>query len=76
KMRQRSGGAVAFVLDSEDWSRDPAGATAAGDAAGARLRMLRDTGWTAVRVPRGMSLDEAWRRADHERSASGPVGGS
>ncbi|MET9145371.1 DUF58 domain-containing protein [Streptomyces sp. NPDC057197] len=76
KMRQRSGGAVAFVLDSEDWSRDPAGAPAAGDAAGARLRMLRDTGWTAVRVPRGMSLDEAWRRADHERSASGPVGGS
>ncbi|MFE5601574.1 DUF58 domain-containing protein [Streptomyces coelicoflavus] len=76
KMRQRSGGALAFVLDSETWSREPADVPGPLEAGAGRLRMLRESGWTAVTVPRGATVEEVWRMADHERTAlSAPAGG-
>ncbi|MFH8449957.1 DUF58 domain-containing protein [Streptomyces fungicidicus] len=68
RMRQRSGGAVAFLLDSAAWLREPADVPDASDRAGDRLRMLREAGWTALGVPRGAALEELWRQADRERS--------
>ncbi|MEU6401783.1 DUF58 domain-containing protein [Streptomyces sp. NPDC046985] len=74
RMRRRGGAAVAFVLDSGEWLREPAGASAAQDAR-ERLRLLREAGWTVVRVPRGAALGEVWRQAERE-GGSGGVGGS
>ncbi|EGX55439.1 hypothetical protein SZN_32886 [Streptomyces zinciresistens K42] len=71
KMRQRSGGAIAFVLDSGAWVREPA----ATDRGEERLRMLREAGWTALSVPRGVSLDRLWRQADRERGGLATAGG-
>ncbi|MFE1424013.1 DUF58 domain-containing protein [Streptomyces fungicidicus] len=68
RMRQRSGGAVAFLLDSAAWLREPADVPDASDRAGDRLRMLREAGWTALGVPRGAALEELWRQAERERS--------
>ncbi|MGW0914213.1 DUF58 domain-containing protein [Streptomyces sp. NPDC002784] len=68
RMRRRSGGAVAFLLDSDTWVREPAGVAGAPDQGGERLRMLREAGWTALSVPRGASLEELWRQADRERT--------
>nr|WP_282547429.1 DUF58 domain-containing protein [Streptomyces rochei] len=68
KMRRRSGGALAFVLDGESWDREPVGAPRPLDRSEERLRMLREAVWTAVRVPRGTSLEELWRLADRERT--------
>ncbi|MFD7990973.1 DUF58 domain-containing protein [Streptomyces mexicanus] len=76
KMRQRSGGAVAFVLDSGAWLRETAGAPGTADGTEERLRMLRDAGWTAVSVPRGAELADVWRRADHERTGAVSAGGT
>ncbi|WP_328559970.1 DUF58 domain-containing protein [Streptomyces coelicoflavus] len=76
KMRQRSGGALAFVLDSETWSREPADVPGPLEESGERLRMLRESGWTAVTVPRGATVEEVWRMADHERTTlTAPTGG-
>ncbi|MFD5542978.1 DUF58 domain-containing protein [Streptomyces sp. NPDC127079] len=75
KMRRRSGGAVAFVLDPDTWVREPTDVPAPGHAPEQRLRMLREAGWTAVGVPRGASLAELWRQADRERSSAAAVGG-
>ena len=69
RMRQRSGGAVAFVLDSGAWAREPADVPGPLDGSGERLRMLREAGWTAVSVPYGATLEELWRLADRERTA-------
>ncbi|MFI9466470.1 DUF58 domain-containing protein [Streptomyces sp. NPDC052492] len=68
RMRQRSGGAVAFLLNSEDWLREPSDVSGASDPGEERLRMLRESGWTAVAVPRGASVERVWRQADRERS--------
>ncbi|MFH8804687.1 DUF58 domain-containing protein [Streptomyces sp. NPDC017936] len=68
KMRQRSGGAVAFLLDDAGWGREPNGVPDPMNRTEERLRMLREAGWTAVSVPRGAPLTELWRRADRERS--------
>ncbi|MFE2887665.1 DUF58 domain-containing protein [Streptomyces graminifolii] len=68
RMRQRSGGALAFVLDNDGWVREPTDVPGPGDGSEERLRMLRDAGWTAVAVPRGASLTELWRLADRERN--------
>ncbi|MFE4408610.1 DUF58 domain-containing protein [Streptomyces sp. NPDC056821] len=76
KMRQRSGGAVAFVLDSETWVREPGDVPEPASQADDRLRLLRDAGWTAVPVPRGAGPDELWRRADQERTSAGAAGGT
>lgn len=78
KMRHRSGGALAFVLDSETWVREPNDVPAPMNRTEERLRMLREAGWTALSVPRGAPLDDLWRRADRERTgvvtASGKAG--
>ncbi|TKT00345.1 DUF58 domain-containing protein [Streptomyces lasalocidi] len=71
RMRQRSGGAVAFLLDSETWAREPLHRIGPPDpmkGQGEGLRMLREAGWTALGVPRGTSLEALWRQADRERS--------
>lgn len=68
RMRQRSGGALAFVLDSDGWVRESTDVPGAADEPEERLRMLRDAGWTAVGVPRGASLTDLWQQADRERN--------
>ncbi|MFG3290007.1 DUF58 domain-containing protein [Streptomyces sp. NPDC048179] len=75
KMRQRSGGAVAFVLDPDTWVREPTDVPAPGNAHEERLRMLREAGWTVLGVPRGASLTELWRQADRERTSMAAAGG-
>ncbi|WP_411575659.1 DUF58 domain-containing protein [Streptomyces mutabilis] len=75
KMRQRSGGAVAFVLDAEIWAGEPVGAPGPLDRSEERLRMLREAGWTVVNVPRGASLEELWRLADRERTGLATASG-
>ncbi|MFC7816270.1 DUF58 domain-containing protein [Streptomyces sp. NPDC057367] len=75
RMRQRSGGAVAFVLDPDSWARDPVGAPGPSGRNEERLRMLRVAGWTAVHVPRGASLEELWRLADRERTGLATASG-
>ncbi|MEU6573010.1 DUF58 domain-containing protein [Streptomyces sp. NPDC046805] len=74
-MRRRSGGAVAFLLDSDAWVRLPTDVPGPGDEHADRLRILRDAGWTAVSVPRGASLNELWRQADRERAGMAAVSG-
>ncbi|MBC7274632.1 MAG: DUF58 domain-containing protein [Streptomyces sp.] len=75
RMRQRSGGALAFVLDSENWVREPTEAPQAFHRSEERLRLLREAGWTAVSVPRGAALGDLWRQADRERSGLAATGG-
>jgi uncharacterized protein (DUF58 family) len=75
RMRQRSSGAVAFVLDSDTWVREPSDVPGPLDGSGERLRMLREAGWTALGVPRGASVDELWRQADRERRGMAAAGG-
>ncbi|MFG2962488.1 DUF58 domain-containing protein [Streptomyces sp. NPDC048288] len=75
KMRQRSGGAVAFVLDPDTWVREPTDVPAPGNPHEERLRMLREAGWTVLGVPRGASLTELWRQADRERTSLAAAGG-
>ncbi|MFF8730836.1 DUF58 domain-containing protein [Streptomyces sp. NPDC015171] len=67
KMSRRGGGAVAFVLDPDVWTREPTDVPRAGNRHTERLRLLREAGWTALSVPRGASLDELWRQAERER---------
>jgi hypothetical protein len=74
RMRHRSGAAVAFLLDSDVWGREPGDVAGPSNERGGRLRMLREAGWTAVAVPRGAALDEVWQQADRERT--GVVAGS
>ncbi|MFD8569260.1 DUF58 domain-containing protein [Streptomyces sp. NPDC059639] len=74
KMRQRSGGAIAFLLDSETWAQGSGAAPAARCAE--RLRMLQEAGWTAVAVPAGASLVDVWRQADRDRSGAQTAGTS
>ncbi|MGW3625887.1 DUF58 domain-containing protein [Streptomyces sp. NPDC000880] len=66
RMRQRSGAAVAFVLDSGTWVTSGAVAGAVDD----RLRLLREAGWTALSVRPGTPLSDLWQQAGRERSES------
>ncbi|GHH16543.1 DUF58 domain-containing protein [Streptomyces rubradiris] len=75
KMSRRSGGAVAFVLDPDVWTREATDVPRAGDRHEERLRLLREAGWTALSVPRGASVEELWRRADRERSGLASLSG-
>jgi uncharacterized protein (DUF58 family) len=75
KMSRRSGGALAFLLDSDTWVREPADVTGPSDRSEARLRMLREAGWTALPVPRGASLTDLWREADRQRTGVGALSG-
>lgn len=65
RMRQRSGAAVAFVLDGDAWTRGPGGIRfSAGQVPVAeRLRLLRRAGWTALPVAPGDALADLWRAA-------------
>ncbi|MFC9431194.1 DUF58 domain-containing protein [Streptomyces sp. NPDC056987] len=72
RMRQRSGAAVAFVLDSSGWTQGPRD-----DAeVETRLRQLRETGWTALAVPSGAALPDLWRLAGRQHSESAVAGGT
>ncbi|MFS0697854.1 DUF58 domain-containing protein [Streptomyces nitrosporeus] len=71
RMRQRSGAAVAFVLSGADWGR-AGGAGAPGSGTDDSLRLLREAGWTAVRVPPGAGLAQVWREAGEARSGALP----
>ncbi|MEU1148206.1 DUF58 domain-containing protein [Streptomyces sp. NPDC005863] len=71
KMRQRSGAAVAFVLDGAAWATGPG--TGPSDAGQARVRMLREAGWTALAVAPGARLEDLWQQADHARTSAGPA---
>ncbi|MFE7752070.1 DUF58 domain-containing protein [Streptomyces sp. NPDC057428] len=78
RMRQRSRGAVAFVLDSADRA-DGREALPHAPAAG-HLRLLREAGWTVVPVPPGAELSRLWQQAGQGRSdahstAAGPTTG-
>ncbi|MET8589080.1 DUF58 domain-containing protein [Streptomyces sp. NPDC005078] len=69
RMRQRSGGAVAFVLDSDAWVQGEShGAALAG--AEERLRLLRESGWTAVLVQPGADLAELWQLAGQQSTVT------
>ncbi|MDN3295529.1 DUF58 domain-containing protein [Streptomyces ficellus] len=70
RMRQRSGAAVAFVLDSGTWLTGGAVAGAVRD----RVRQLREAGWTAVAVPPGASLVDLWRHAGLAPASPGAPG--
>jgi uncharacterized protein (DUF58 family) len=73
KMSRRSGGALAFLLDRDAWGREAADAQDSLDRSEERLRMLREAGWTALTVPRGVSLAELWREADRQRTGVGSL---
>lgn len=69
RMRQRSGGAVAFVLDSDTWVQGEShGAALAGSEE--RLRLLRESGWTAVRVQPGADLAMLWQLAGQQSAVT------
>ncbi|MEK0101121.1 DUF58 domain-containing protein, partial [Streptomyces sp. A475] len=70
RMRQRTGGAVAFVLDSETGTRGAPSARCE-----ERLRMLREAGGSALAVPPGASLTDLWRDADRHRASTGAESG-
>ena len=75
RMSRRSG-AVAFVLDPAGWLREATDVPAAGRGDGDRaLRLLRESGWTAVPVGRGAALDAVWREADRQRTGTGALSG-
>ncbi|MFE2148220.1 DUF58 domain-containing protein, partial [Streptomyces sp. NPDC059456] len=68
KMRVRCAGAVAFVLDSALWAGRPSQAEA-------RVRRLRDAGWTALAAPPGAAFGELWRQAGNAPLGTGTSGG-
>ncbi|GFH35098.1 DUF58 domain-containing protein [Streptomyces pacificus] len=86
RMRRRSGSAVAFVPDSGLWAADRAEDGAVhravdgavdgmpDDAVQARLRGLREAGWTVVPAGPGAALPALWRAAGRERAHSAPAG--
>ncbi|MGW4934580.1 DUF58 domain-containing protein [Streptomyces sp. NPDC004166] len=76
KMSRRSGGALAFLLDSASWGREPDEEPSASDRSEDRLRLLREAGWTALAVPRGVPLADLWREADRQRTGVGAVNGA
>ncbi|MFJ5777320.1 DUF58 domain-containing protein [Streptomyces sp. NPDC093094] len=76
KMSRRSGGALAFVLDSGTWTHEPYDVQAPDGRSEERLRMLREAGWTALAVPRGVPLGDLWRQADRDHSGLTTTGGT
>ncbi|OKK19212.1 hypothetical protein AMK16_13770 [Streptomyces sp. CB00455] len=74
RMRQRTGGAVAFVLDSATWAGRPAQAHALPPLE-QRLGRLRDAGWTALAAPPGTAFGELWRSAGTTALGAGAPGG-
>ncbi|MFD7103307.1 DUF58 domain-containing protein [Streptomyces celluloflavus] len=74
RMRQRSGAAVAFVLDGDAWTQGIGGIRFPGPhpriPVAGPLRILREAGWTALPVAPGASLPDLWRATD--RAGTGP----
>lgn len=75
RMRQRGGGAVAFVLDGTAWAQDvpPPGREA---AFGRGLRLLREAGWMVIPVEPGAPLARLWPQAGGHAglTAAAPAG--
>ncbi|MER6395147.1 MULTISPECIES: DUF58 domain-containing protein [unclassified Kitasatospora] len=71
RLRGRTGGAVVFLLDTGTWSglRMLAPDTG-GDEFRARVRQLREAGWTVLPVRAGDSAPELWQAADRTESPS------
>ncbi|MGW2820194.1 DUF58 domain-containing protein [Streptomyces sp. NPDC001443] len=77
KMRRRSGGALAFLVDDDTWGPGTPDVPGPEDGRQERLRTLREAGWTALSVPRGALLEDLWRQADRDRAdlaATGATG--
>ncbi|WP_374773580.1 DUF58 domain-containing protein [Streptomyces sp. NBC_01310] len=74
KMRQRTSGAVAFVLDTAAWGGQPAPGHAVPPLE-ERLHRLRDAGWTALAAPPGVAFGELWRQAGTARVGTATSGG-
>ncbi|MEW9519927.1 DUF58 domain-containing protein [Streptomyces tubercidicus] len=77
RMRQRSGAAVAFVLDGDAWRQGPGGIRFSDGQVpvAERLRLLRQAGWTALPVLPGDTLAALWRAAADHTGAPEPVAG-
>ncbi|MEV4443019.1 DUF58 domain-containing protein, partial [Streptomyces sp. NPDC049577] len=60
RLRRRSTTAVAFVLDSAAWAPHEGPGPEEAEAA---LRLLRDSGWTAIRVTPGAAFPALWKLA-------------
>ncbi|MFJ3953371.1 DUF58 domain-containing protein [Streptomyces libani] len=77
RMRQRSGAAVAFVLDGDAWTRGPGGIRFSDGQVplAERLRLLRKAGWTALPVTPGDTLAALWRAAGERTGAPETVAG-
>jgi len=76
RMRWRAAGAVAFVLDTAAWDTDDVPPAGAREAFERRLRLLRESGWTAVPVEPGTGLAPYWRQAGRAGAGHGAaVGG-
>ncbi|MET8545413.1 DUF58 domain-containing protein [Kitasatospora sp. NPDC004799] len=71
RLRSRAGGAIAFLLDTGTWAglRMLAPDTG-GDDFRARVRQLRESGWTVVPVRAGDSVPDLWRAADGSRTTA------
>ncbi|MFJ8075911.1 DUF58 domain-containing protein [Streptomyces sp. NPDC096176] len=72
RMRQRSGSAVAFAMDSGTWLTGGAVKGALDD----RLRQLREAGWTALAVMPGTRLADLWQQAARERPGETSTAGT
>jgi uncharacterized protein (DUF58 family) len=72
RMRQRSGAAVAFVLDGDVWAPVPGMPP---DGSGAeRRKQLREAGWTVVEAEPGALLSDLWQRAAEQRAEAAAAG--
>ncbi|MEV0531539.1 DUF58 domain-containing protein [Kitasatospora sp. NPDC050463] len=71
RLRGRTGGAVAFLLDTGTWAglRMLAPDTG-GEEFRDRVRQLREAGWTVLPVRAGDSAPELWQAADRTESPS------
>ncbi|MED7954074.1 DUF58 domain-containing protein [Kitasatospora sp. NPDC058201] len=71
RLRNRTGGAVAFLLDTATWAglRMLAPDTG-GDEFHDRVLRLREAGWTVLPVRAGDSVTELWRAADRAEAPS------
>ncbi|MCX5396503.1 DUF58 domain-containing protein [Streptomyces sp. NBC_00102] len=73
-MRRRSGAAVAFVMDGEEWA--PGAGQAPATPFAERLRLLREAGWTAVPVAPGADLARVWQQAGQPGDTQPAAGGA
>lgn len=69
RMRQRSGAAVAFLLDTATWASGPSAAPS--PQLEERMRLLREAGWTVLPVLPGLALAALWRQASALPGLSG-----